>query len=192
VPVPKRLFRTAADWRAWLEKNHAVKSGIWLIYYKKSAGKRSVTYKEALDEALCFGWIDSVVNRVDAERYMQKWTPRNPGSVWSAANKARVGKLTAAGRMDPAGLAKVEAAKCDCSWDRLSDIDRIGRPPDIPDDLTAALAAVPAVLEKFERLAPSQKKLWAWWIISAKKPETRARRIAETVKGVAVGRRPGM
>jgi uncharacterized protein YdeI (YjbR/CyaY-like superfamily) len=190
--VQKKLFRTSVEWRSWLKKNHADAKEIWLIYYKKSCGKRSVTYKEALDEALCYGWIDSVVNRIDAERYMQKWTPRNPGSVWSAANKARIKRLTASGRMAAPGMAKVEAAKRDGSWERLSDIDRIGRPPEIPEELKKALSENPVVLEKFERLAPSQKKLWAWWIISAKKPETRARRIAETVKGVAAGRRPGM
>ncbi len=187
-----RLFKTAAAWRAWLERNHARKEGIWLVYYKKGTGKRSVTYKEALEEALCYGWIDSTVNRLDGERYMQKWTPRNAASVWSAANKERVKNLVAEGRMAAPGLAKVEAAKGNGSWDRLSDIDRIGRPAKIPEDLCLALAGNPEAHERFERLAPSQRKLWAWWVISAKRPETRARRVAETVKRVAAGRRPGM
>lgn len=188
----KRLFRTAAEWRDWLDKNHAVEGEIWLVYYKRASGKTSVTHDEALAEALCYGWIDGVVNRLDGERYMQKWTPRRPDSVWSAANKARIKKLAAEGRMAAAGLVKVAAARRDGSWDKLSDIDRIGRPPEIPADLMKALAEDPAVLEKFERLPPSQKKLWCWWILSAKRPETRARRIAETVKGVAAGRRPGI
>ncbi len=188
----KTLFRSAAEWRAWLAQNHAGEAEIWLVYYKRAAGKASVTHEEALDEALCYGWIDGVINRLDDERYMQRWTPRKPGSVWSAANKARIEKLTHEGRMAPPGLAKAAAARRDGSWDKLSDIDRIGRPLEIPADLKKALAENPAAREKFERLLPSQKKLWGWWILSAKKPETRARRIAETVKGVAAGRRPGM
>ena len=149
-----------------------------------------MTYKEALDEALCYGWIDSIVNRLDDERYTQKWTPRRAGSVWSAANKARIKGLNEAGRLAEPGLAKVAAARRDGSWNTLSDIDRIGRPPKIPRELEDALAARPAVKEKFDGLAPSQKKLWAWWVLSAKRPETRARRVAETLKGVAAGRRP--
>jgi uncharacterized protein YdeI (YjbR/CyaY-like superfamily) len=97
--MARKLFRTVADWRAWLEQNHDREKEIWLIYYKKGTGKTSVTHEEALDEALCFGWIDSVVNRLDAERYVQKWTPRKVDSVWSAANKARIEKLTAEGRL---------------------------------------------------------------------------------------------
>ena len=188
----KRLFKNAAAWRDWLARNHARENGIWLVYYKKGSGKTSLTYSEALDEALCYGWIDSTVNRLDDERYMQKWTPRNLDSIWSAANKERIKKLTAQGRMAAPGKAKVAAAKRNGSWDKLSDIDRIGRTGEIPEDLSAALAGNPAAREKFERLAPSQKKLWAWWVLSARRPETRARRIAETVKGVSAGRRPGM
>jgi uncharacterized protein YdeI (YjbR/CyaY-like superfamily) len=190
--MKKKLFKTAATWRAWLEGNHDREKEIWLVYYKKGTGKKSVTYEEALQEALCFGWIDSTVNRFDSERYTQKWTPRNIDSVWSAANKGRVKKLIAEGRMAAPGLAKIKAAKLNGSWNKLSDIDRIGRTDKIPEDLSTALANDPAVKEKFERLAPSHKKLWAWWIISAKRPETRARRVAETLRRVAAGRRPGM
>jgi uncharacterized protein YdeI (YjbR/CyaY-like superfamily) len=190
--LTKKTFKTAAAWRDWLRRNHDREKEIWLVYYKKASGKRSMTYEEALNEALGYGWIDSVVNRLDDERYMQKWTPRKPGSVWSAANKARIKKLTAEGRMATPGLAKVAAAKRDGSWNKLSDIDRLGRTGELPEDLRAALAENAAAAGKFERLAPSQKKLWAWWILSAKRPETRARRIAKAVKGVAAGRRPGM
>lgn len=190
--MTQRLFRTAAAWRAWLERNHSREKGIWLVYYKKGSGKTSVTYEEALQEALCYGWIDSTTHRFDSERYMQRWTPRNPDSVWSAANKERVRKLVADGRMALPGMAKIEAARRNGSWDKLNDIDRIGRTSEIPEDLREALDGNPGAKDKFERLAPSQKKLWAWWILSAKRPETRRRRIAETVKGVAAGRRPGM
>jgi uncharacterized protein YdeI (YjbR/CyaY-like superfamily) len=186
-----RLFRTRQAWRGWLARNHDRSKGLWLAYYKKGAGKRSVSYEEALQEALCFGWIDSTVGRIDAERYKQKVTPRNEKSVWSAANKARVERLIAEGRMALPGLAKIEAAKRNGSWDRLSDIDRIGRDADVPSDLLEALGRDPRAKAVFEGRPPSEKKLWAFWISSAKRPETRARRIAETLKRVQAGRRPG-
>ena len=186
-----RLFKTRQAWREWLARNYDRSKGLWLAYYKKGTGKPSVTYEEALQEALCFGWIDSTVGRIDEERYKQKYTPRNEKSVWSASNKARIEKLVAEGRMAPPGLAKVEAAKRDGSWESLSDVDRIGRGGDIPSDLLEALARESRAKSLFEGRPPSEKKLWAYWVLSAKRPETRARRIAETVKRVLAGRRPG-
>ncbi|RPI99930.1 MAG: hypothetical protein EHM31_09200 [Candidatus Aminicenantes bacterium] len=187
-----RLFKTRQAWRAWLADNHDKSKGIWLAYYKKGSGKTSVTYEEALQEALCFGWIDSLVRRIDEERYSQKYTPRNLKSIWSAANKARVDKLTAEGRMSPPGLAKVEAAKKNGSWQALCRIDPIIRTIDVPADLRAALNAEPKAREIFDKRPPSEKKLWSYWVVSAKKAETRTRRVAETVKRVLAGRRPGM
>ncbi len=187
-----RLFKTKQAWRAWLAANHDRSNGIWLAYYKKGSGKTSVTYEEALQEALCFGWIDSLVRSLDEERYAQKYTPRNLKSIWSAANKARVSKLIAEGRMSPPGLAKIEAAKRNGSWDRLNDIDRIGRGAAVPPDLLEALGKVPRARALFEGRPPSEKKLWTFWILTAKRPETRARRIAETVQRVLAGRRPGI
>jgi len=192
MDVKPRLFKSRQAWREWLAKNHGSSKGIWLAYYKKGCGKTSITYSEALEEALCFGWIDSVVCRLDEERYAQKYTPRNPKSIWSAANKARIGKLLPEGRMAPPGLAKVEAAKRDGSWDRLVDIDRIGLGGDLPPDLAEALAREPKAQTAFDRRPPSEKKMWAYWVLSAKRPETRARRVAETVTRVLAGRRPGM
>jgi uncharacterized protein YdeI (YjbR/CyaY-like superfamily) len=186
-----RLFKTRRAWRAWLARNHDRSKGIWLAYYKKGSGKRSVTYEEALQEALCFGWIDSTVGRIDEERYKQRYTPRNDRSVWSASNKARIEKLIAEGLMAPPGLATVEAAKRNGSWESLDDVDRIGRGAELPDDLLKALAAEPRAREAFDRRPPSEKKLWGYWVLSAKRPETRARRVAETVKRVLAGRRPG-
>jgi len=186
-----RLFKTRRAWRTWLARNHDRSKGIWLVYFKKGSGKASVTYEEALQEALCFGWIDSTVNRVDEERYKQRYTPRNDRSVWSASNKARVARLIAAGLMAAPGLAKVEAAKRNGSWKSLDDVDRIGRGAELPDDLLKALAAEPRAREAFESRPPSEKKLWGYWVLSAKRPETRARRVAETVKRVLAGRRPG-
>ncbi len=187
-----RLFKTKQAWRAWLARNGDKSKGIWLAYYKKASGKKSITYEEALQEALCYGWIDSTVGRVDAERYKQRFTPRNDKSVWSASNKARVKTLIEEGRMAPPGLAKVEAAKRNGCWASLNDIERIGRGAAIPADLLEALAKEPRAREIFENRPPSEKKLWGYWILSAKKPETRARRVAETVMRVLAGRRPGM
>jgi uncharacterized protein YdeI (YjbR/CyaY-like superfamily) len=186
-----RLFKTRSAWRAWLARNHDKAKGIWLSYYKKGSGKKSVTYEEALQEALCYGWIDSTVGRLDAEKYKQRYTPRNLKSVWSPSNKARVEKLIADGLMAPPGLAKVEAAKRSGSWDILNDVERIGRGAEIPADLLEALAKDGRARQVFEKRPPSEKKLWAYWILSAKKPETRARRIEETVKRLIAGRRPG-
>jgi uncharacterized protein YdeI (YjbR/CyaY-like superfamily) len=187
-----KLFKTRNAWRAWLARNHDKQKGIWLAYYKKAAGKKSVTYEEALQEALCYGWIDSRVGTLDAERYKQRYTPRNDKSIWSSSNKARVDKLIAEGRMAPPGLAKVEAAKRNGSWDSLNDIERIGRGAEIPADLLEALGREERARQIFEKRPPSEKKLWAYWVLSAKRPETRARRVAETVKRILAGRRPGM
>jgi uncharacterized protein YdeI (YjbR/CyaY-like superfamily) len=190
-PKP-RLFATRRLWRDWLVRHHSTEKEIWLAYYKKGSGKRSVTYKEALEEALCFGWIDSTVRTLDAERYRQRYTPRNERSIWSRSNKARIEKLIAEGRMAAPGLAKVEAAKRNGSWDTLYDIDRIIKTTDIPPDLLAALDGKPGARAVFDRRPPSEKRMWAYWVVSAKRPETRARRVAETVNRVLAGRRPGM
>lgn len=187
-----RLFRSRQAWHEWLARNHGTAKEIWLAYYKKGSGKTSVTYQEALEEALCFGWIDSVIRRLDEERYAQKYTPRNPKSIWSAANKARIEKLVAEGRMAGPGLAKVEAAKRNGSWDKLNEVERIGLGGDLPPDLVEALGREPKAQAAFDRRPPSEKKMWGYWVLSAKKPETRARRVAETVKRVLAGRRPGM
>jgi len=192
VNASPRLFRTRKAWRAWLHRNHDRSKGIWLAYYKKSSGKKSITHEEALQEALCFGWIDSIIARIDAERYKQKYTPRSDKSIWSSSNKARVERLAAEGSMAPSGLIKVETAKRNGSWNKLDGIEAIVRTTDVPADLFEALDADPKAKAIFETRPPSEKRLWSFWIISAKKPETRTRRVAETVKRVLAGRRPGM
>jgi len=184
-----KLFKNRAAWRAWLERNHDKHKELWLAYYKKYSGKTSVTYEEALEEALCFGWIDSTVNKLDDERYMQKWTPRKAKSVWSASNKARVKKLIAEGRMAKPGLAAVETAKRNGSWHKL---DRVDVKPEIPPDLAVAVEADPRAKANFGRVSTSQKKMFAWWIISAKRPETRARRIARCLEMIRTGEKFGI
>jgi uncharacterized protein YdeI (YjbR/CyaY-like superfamily) len=174
-----------AAWRAWLEAYHAVSPGIWLVYYKQGSGKPRVAYSDAVEEAMCFGWIDSRPNRIDDERYTQLFTPRKVKSPWSKLNKERVERLTAAGLMTPAGLAAVEAAKAGGLWTVYDAVEALA----IPDDLAVALAAHPAAEARFTAFSPSSKKNILWWIESAKKPETRARRIDETVQMAAQGLR---
>jgi uncharacterized protein YdeI (YjbR/CyaY-like superfamily) len=167
-----------AAWRAWLETNHTQTEGVWLIYYKKASGKPRVTYEESVEEALCFGWIDSIANKLDEERSMQWFAPRKPGSGWSRPNKERVERLLAAGLIMPAGLAKIEAAQQDGSWNALDAVEAL----EIPPDLAAALAANPPAVDYFEAFPRSVKRGILEWISNAKKPETRAKRIAETAR----------
>jgi uncharacterized protein YdeI (YjbR/CyaY-like superfamily) len=172
------------EWRAWLTENHAASTGAWLVYPKKASGLPGPSYEEAVEEALCFGWIDSRVRPLDDRRRLQWFSPRRPGSTWSALNKARVARLVAAGLMAPAGLAKVEAAKADGSWEILDKVEAL----ELPEDLSAALAATPAAEAGFAGLAASIRKPLLYWVLSAKRPATRGRRIAALVEAAAEGR----
>jgi uncharacterized protein YdeI (YjbR/CyaY-like superfamily) len=168
---------TRTEWRAWLEQNHQRPEGVWLISFKKATGKQQFGYDEAVEEALCFGWVDSKPNKLDEERSMLWFAPRKAKSGWSKPNQQRVEKLIQAGLMMPAGLAKVEAAKQDGSWSFLDAIEAL----EIPEDLGVALADNATAQQHFEAFPRSVKRGILEWIISAKKPETRAKRIAETV-----------
>jgi uncharacterized protein YdeI (YjbR/CyaY-like superfamily) len=174
------------EWRRWLNENHAASAGVWLVYPKKSSGLPGPTYEEAVEEALCFGWIDSRVRPLDGRRRLQWFSPRRPGSIWSASNKARVARLLAAGLMAPAGLAKIEAAEADGSWEILDKVDALER----PDDLVAALGAAPAAERGFAALAPTLQKQCLYWVLSAKREQTRAGRLAAVVAAAAEGRTP--
>jgi uncharacterized protein YdeI (YjbR/CyaY-like superfamily) len=167
-----------AEWRRWLEQNHTRNEGVWLISFKKAAGKARVEYDEAVEEALCFGWIDSKGNKLDEERTMLWFAPRRPRTGWSAPNKRRIEALIADGRMAPAGLAKIEAAKQDGSWSALDAVEAL----EIPPDLMQALAANPTAQHYFDAFPRSAKRAILAWIANAKKPETRASRINETVR----------
>jgi uncharacterized protein YdeI (YjbR/CyaY-like superfamily) len=167
-----------AEWRQWLAEHHTRPQGVWLISYKKATGKPTVTYDEAVEEALCFGWIDSKGNKLDDERTMLWFAPRRPGTGWSRPNKERIERLIAAGLMMPAGLAKIERAKADGSWSALDAVEAL----EVPPDLAAALAANPAAEEHFTAFPRSAKRAILFWIQSAKRAETRANRIAETVR----------
>jgi uncharacterized protein YdeI (YjbR/CyaY-like superfamily) len=169
---------TRDEWRAWLEQNHARTEGIWFVSYKKSAGRPRVTYEDAVEEALCFGWIDSKGGTVDEERTMLWMAPRKPGSGWSRPNKIRLERLMADGRMARPGLEKLEAAKQDGSWTLLDAVEAM----EVPDDLEQALASYPDAARHFAAFPPSARKVILQWITLAKKPETRAARIAEAAR----------
>jgi uncharacterized protein YdeI (YjbR/CyaY-like superfamily) len=170
--------KTRAEWRAWLEQNHTRTEGIWLVSYKKGTGKPRFDYEEAVEEALCFGWIDSKGKKLDEERSMLWFAPRKPGSGWAKPNKERVERLIAEGRMSPAGLAKIEAAKQDGSWNALDAVEAL----EIPADLMEAFAANPPAQACFEAFPRSAKRGILFWIASAKRPETRAKRVEETAR----------
>ena len=169
---------TRAEWRKWLEENHLREQGIWLIAYKKATGKPRMEYVDWVEEALCFGWVDSKPGKLDEERSMLWFAPRKRGSSWSGLNKERVDKLTAAGLMAPTGLEKVEAAKIDGSWNALDGVENL----EIPEDLQAALDATPPAGDHFTAFPRSVKRAILEWINSAKKMETRASRVEETAQ----------
>jgi uncharacterized protein YdeI (YjbR/CyaY-like superfamily) len=160
-----------------LEANHATSPGVWLISYKQGSGKPHVSYDDAVEEALCFGWIDSRVNKLDDEGHVQLYSPRKSKSPWSRTNKQRIEKLIDQGLMTEAGLAKIEAAKQDGSWSLYDSVEDLR----VPADLEEALAANETAREHFEAFSNSSKKIILWWIESAKRPETRQKRIEETV-----------
>jgi uncharacterized protein YdeI (YjbR/CyaY-like superfamily) len=187
--APKTLRAgTRAKWRAWLRTNHEKKSEIWLVFYKKHTGKKWISYDEAVEEALCYGWIDSVLRRVDDATYIQKFTPRKAGSNWSPSNKRRVKKLIGSGRMTRAGLALIEAAKKDGSW-RAKTVPQ--QTFEMPTELTAALRTNKAAKATFEGLTPSHRKQYIAWVASAKRGETRKRRAKRALgmleKGLPLG-----
>jgi uncharacterized protein YdeI (YjbR/CyaY-like superfamily) len=170
--------RDRAAWRRWLATNHADSSGILLVLKKKSATGRGLLYEEALEEALCYGWIDSKTQRADEDHVVQLFTPRRPQSVWSRLNKERVARLASEGKMAAPGLAAIERAKGNGSWTALDSVEAL----EVPDDLAAALAGNKKAARHFEAFSPSAKKGYLRWVQSAKRSETRAKRIRETVR----------
>jgi uncharacterized protein YdeI (YjbR/CyaY-like superfamily) len=175
---PILLFANRAAFRKWLSAHHASEPGLWLRIAKAASPLRSVTYAEALDVALCFGWIDGQKKSYDADSFLQKFTPRQKRSPWSKRNREHVARLIAAGEMHPAGLAAVEAAKADGRWDRAYDSPGTVT---VPDDLQAALDANPKAKKFFATLKGANRYAILYRIQTAVKPETRARRIAEFV-----------
>jgi uncharacterized protein YdeI (YjbR/CyaY-like superfamily) len=164
-------------WRNWLQKYHTKETGVWLIYYKKDSGKSRVSYNDAVEEALCFGWIDSIMKPIDEDKYMQKFTPRKIKSVWSALNKKRVEQLLEQNLMTTAGLAIIDAGKKNGSWGQLDHVENFIVPP----DLKKFFVKNKKVLKYFKALGKFRQKQWLYRLHNAKLPETRKKRIAELV-----------
>jgi len=184
--LEKFYAKNRLEWHQWLKEHYNSSLGVWLIYYKKNTGKPRVEYEEVVEEALKYGWIDSKTKFIDEERYMQVFTPRKPGSVWSKSNKGRIKKLIKNGQMKPAGLEKINTAKKDGSWTILNDIEDLI----IPEDLKNTLKQNTVAYKNFEAFTDSTKKQVLYWITSAKMKDTRLRRIKKTVELAAKNKKP--
>ncbi len=174
------------DWRQWLKENHDLKQSVWLVYYKKKSNISTVSYSDAVDEALCFGWIDSTLKSLDSERFMQFFCKRKPTSVWSKINKGKVQQLISNGLMTPAGLVSIEIAKQNGSWLILDDVEELK----IPEDLAEEFKNKPGSKEYFLSLSNSIKKSILQWLVLAKRPETRRKRITEIAELAAQKLKP--
>ena len=179
-------FKTPKSWETWLAKNHAKASGVWLRMAKKDSGRTSVSHAEALEVALCYGWIDGLRKAADAETFLQRFTPRRPRSIWSKINREKIAVLIAAGRMKPPGLREVERAKQDGRWEAAYDSQSRAT---VPPDLEAALKSNPKARKFFETLDSQNRYAILFRTANAKRPETRARRIAQFVAMLAEGRK---
>lgn len=184
--LPVRAFRSLAEWERWLATNHARAEGVWLRFFKNGSGVPTVSYAEAVEGALIYGWIDSQVKKYDARSYIQKFTPRSAKSVWSKANRERVLALVRSGRMRAAGQAAVEAAKSDGRWDAAYDSPKTSAPP---ADFLKALRADKNAAAFYKTLNRANTYAIEWRIHAAKRPETRAKRIAALVAMLAAGKK---
>lgn len=187
VPNPRRIktFRTARAFEAWLSKNHARWSELWLRIYKKGSGVTTVSYAQALDVALCWGWIDGLRKSFDEKSFLQRFTPRGPKSVWSQVNQGHVARLTAAKRMRPHGQKHIDAAKSDGRWAAAYAPIRSASAKSIPNDLRAAIDANPSARKAFLSLTRVQLFALAYRTNAMKTPAGRARKIAQLVAGLA-------
>ena len=186
----KRLsFRSRAAWRGWLRKHHATEDELWLVYYKKHTGKQCISYEESIEEALCFGWVDSIIKKLDDETYARKFTPRREGSVWSELNRERARRLASSRRKTPAGTAKV-------TFPLAGPVTGVKKrektDPVFSDDLFGMLKAHRQAWIEFNTLPPSQRRNCVGWVMSAKREETRQRRMRELIGILARGERLGM
>jgi len=178
------------DWHNWLAAYYHSETEVWLVYHRAESGKPGLDYESSVEEALCFGWVDSIIKKLDEHSYARKFTPRKPDSKWSPTNIARVEKMIHAGRMTEYGVSLVESAKQSGAWDNPTSkpVFDLAMPP----EFDAALAANPAARTNYENLRRSHREQYLLWIITAKKPETRARRIAESIRMLAEGKQLGL
>jgi uncharacterized protein YdeI (YjbR/CyaY-like superfamily) len=175
---------TPEEWRRWLADHHQSESEVWLVFYKQHTGRASIAYQDAVDEALCFGWIDSLVRRLDDARYARKFTPRKADSKWSTTNRRCYAQLKARGRLMPAGLNRPPT-------ERSGDAPRPS-PSKLPPYIQDALRDCPPAWNYFQSLAPSYRRLYIGWIDSAKQPETKMRRLEEAIRLLAAGKKLGL
>jgi uncharacterized protein YdeI (YjbR/CyaY-like superfamily) len=183
--------KTRREWRAWLAKHHKSENEIWLIFFKAHTGQPTVPYADTVEEALCFGWIDSLIKRLDEDRYARKFTPRRSGSVWSEANKRRVEKLLADSLIADAGLVSVNEAKASGEWDCKRTRPLISM-TELPFEFGKALEAHPIASRVFNALAPTYQKQYILWITTAKRTDTRQRRTSEAIQKLERGERLGL
>jgi uncharacterized protein YdeI (YjbR/CyaY-like superfamily) len=181
------VAQTADQWRRWLDEHHDSESEVWLIFHKVHTGVASISYTEALDEALCFGWVDSLIKRLDDSRYARKFTPRKANSRWSTINRQRYAALKAGRRLKPGGINR---APTDRSYGPLP--PRSEMPATVPPHIQAALRKHPAARRYFEGLAPSHRRQYIGWIESAKHDETKARRLKEAIRLLDAGKPLGL
>jgi uncharacterized protein YdeI (YjbR/CyaY-like superfamily) len=187
--VKKLYVKTRAEWRKWLAANHGKAAVIWLVFHRKGTGKPSIDYEAAVEEALCYGWIDSIVKKLDETRYLRKFTPRKDGSVWSESNKERVAGLIKEGRMLECGLAKVEAAKKNGRW---ASEERPKITSDMPREFARARERNKKAKEFFESLAPTYRKQYVIWILMARRKDTKEKRIRESILLLRKGEKLGL
>ena len=182
------VARDGADWRAWLASHHDREQEVWLVYFKPASAQTGIDYETSVEEALCFGWVDSLIQKIDEERYARKFNPRRPGSFWSDSNKKRVEKLIAEGRMTAFGLAKYNPQAPASASEFGQQVRRAELP--IPDSFHQALAVHPRALEAFQHLAPSHQRQYVAWVLSAKRVETQNKRLAEVLARLEQGLKP--
>lgn len=177
--LPVLAFETQAAWESWLADHHAEPQGLWIRFYKKAAKQPTVTYAEALDVALCYGWIDGQAQKYDADSYLQRFTPRRKRSLWSKVNRGKAEALIAAGRMQPAGLREIEAARADGRWEAAYDAFSKA---EAPEDFAAELSRHPQAQAFFESLSQTNRYSFLYRIQTAKKPETRRKHIDKAIE----------
>lgn len=182
--LPIQFFPSPKGWETWLSKHHEASKGVWLRFYKKASGKKSLTYAEALDVALCYGWIDGQSKKADEESWLQKFTPRRPKSIWSKRNREYIERLQKAGRMKPAGLQEVEKAKADGRWDQAYDSPAN---MEMPEDFLQKLSKDKSAQAFFNTLNKTNKYAIGWRLQTAKKPETREKRMKNILEMLSRG-----
>jgi len=178
--------KSRSDWRKWLVKNHETKQSVWLLFYNKKSEKESISWSDAVDEALCFGWIDSKKQKIDEFSYRQYYSKRKPDSTWSKINKEKIKQLVKNGLMTKSGLKSIEIAKQNGSWTILDEVEQLI----VPKDLKEVLTSYNNAFEYFDSQSKSSKKMLLYWVASAKRSKTRQKRIEEIAELASIGQKP--